>query len=132
VQIEQVLNYRFESDEMVTLPHLEMIDVFSHGLELQKISDQASSEAALELLLKKVIPFHFRFCDIPLCYVVLLKQCSSKYNTYNITFYLSLTYFSHKYHYQVGDFKQCTQCYRLTTKNITVYMCYMYKLVVLL
>jgi hypothetical protein len=58
VQIEQVLNYKFEPDQMVTLPLLEMIDVFSHGLELQKISDQASSEAALELLLKKVtFPF---------------------------------------------------------------------------
>jgi dynein heavy chain len=67
VQIEQTLNYKFEPGEMITLPHLEMIDVFSHALELQKISDQASSEAALKLLLEKVIPFRFRYCVIPLC-----------------------------------------------------------------
>lgn len=74
MQIEQVLNYKFEPDQMVTLPLLEMIDVFSHGLELQKISDQASAEAALELLLKKVtFPFH-SLCVIPFCYVVLLQQ----------------------------------------------------------
>jgi len=67
VQIEQLLNYKFEPDQMVTLPVLEMIDVFSHGLELQKISDQASSEAALELLLKKVtFPFQ------TLCHTIVL------------------------------------------------------------
>lgn len=67
MQIEQVLNYKFEPDQMVTLPLLEMIDVFSHGLELQKISDQASSEAALQLLLKKVT-----FLFQTLCHTIVL------------------------------------------------------------
>lgn len=69
MQIEQVLNYKFEADEMITLPLLETIDGFSHGLALQKISDQAGSEAALELLLKRVIPSCFRFGITPLCYI---------------------------------------------------------------
>ena len=68
MQIEEVLNYKFEPDQMVTLPLLEVTDVFSHGLELQKISDQASSEAALELLLKKVnFPFQTLCHTIVLC-----------------------------------------------------------------
>jgi hypothetical protein len=34
---------------------LEQIGAFSYGVELHEISDQATSEAALEMLLKKVI-----------------------------------------------------------------------------
>jgi dynein heavy chain len=54
-QIEQVLNYKFEPDGVITLQLLEQIGAFSYGLEMQDISSQASSEAALEALLKKVI-----------------------------------------------------------------------------
>jgi dynein heavy chain len=49
------MNYKFEPDVVVTLQLLEQIGVFSYGLEMQEISSQASSEAALEALLKKVI-----------------------------------------------------------------------------
>lgn len=55
MQIEQVLNYKFEPDVVITLELLERIGVFSYGLEMQEISSQASSEAALEVLLKKVV-----------------------------------------------------------------------------
>lgn len=55
MQIEQVLNYKFEPDVVITLQLLERIGVFSYGLEMQEISSQASSEAALEVLLKKVV-----------------------------------------------------------------------------
>lgn len=54
MQIEQVLNYKFDPDVVMTLQLLEQIGVFSYGLEMQEISSQASSEAALEALLKKV------------------------------------------------------------------------------
>lgn len=94
MQIEQVLNYKFELNQIITLPLLETIDVFSHDLELQKISDQASSEAALELLLEKVT-FQFQ----TLCHTIVLyctmKTMTIKMQHYNTTFCLNLTYFSH-------------------------------------
>lgn len=54
MQIEKVLNYEFEPDEVITLQLLEQIGTFAYGGELQEISSQATSEAALETLLKKV------------------------------------------------------------------------------
>jgi dynein heavy chain len=54
MQIEEVLNYKFQPDKLITLQLLEQIGAFSHGVELQEISSQATSEAALETLLKKV------------------------------------------------------------------------------
>ena len=54
MQIENILNYRFQLDEVLTLQMLEEIHVFEHGDELQEVSGQASSEAGLETMLKKV------------------------------------------------------------------------------
>jgi dynein heavy chain len=62
MQIEQVLNYKFEPDELITLNLLEQSGVFSYGTEVEQISSQASSEAALEALLKKVIPAYVILC----------------------------------------------------------------------
>lgn len=53
-KIETTLNHKFRPDEEVTLELLEQLNVFSFANELMEISAQASSEAALELLLKKV------------------------------------------------------------------------------
>lgn len=53
-RIETILNHKFKPDEEVTLDLLEQLNVFSFATELMEVSAQASSEAALELLLKKV------------------------------------------------------------------------------
>lgn len=53
-KIETILNHKFKPDEEVTLELLEQMNVFSFANELMEVSAQASSEAALELLLKKV------------------------------------------------------------------------------
>lgn len=54
MKIETILNHKFKPDEEVTLELLEQLNVFSFANELMEVSAQASSEAALELLLKKV------------------------------------------------------------------------------
>ncbi|KAK5640059.1 hypothetical protein RI129_010870 [Pyrocoelia pectoralis] len=54
LKIENVLNYKFKADEVVTLTMLEDLRVFSYPDEFMEISGQASSEAGLELLLKKI------------------------------------------------------------------------------
>lgn len=55
VQIENVLNYKFKADQVITLELLENLNVFSYPNELMEISGQASSESGLEMLLRKVI-----------------------------------------------------------------------------
>ncbi|KAJ8983473.1 hypothetical protein NQ317_014931 [Molorchus minor] len=52
--VENVLNYKFKADQVITLELLENLNVFSYPDELMEISGQASSEAGLEALLKKV------------------------------------------------------------------------------
>lgn len=52
--IEGVLNHKFVPGETITLKQLENLGVFNFMSELQEISAQASSEAGLENLLKKV------------------------------------------------------------------------------
>lgn len=52
--IESVLDYNFTDEEPLTLGKLEEIDAFRHTESIQEISGQASSEAGLEGLLKKV------------------------------------------------------------------------------
>ncbi|CAD5112359.1 DgyrCDS1592 [Dimorphilus gyrociliatus] len=52
--IESVLDYNFTDEEPITLGRLEEIDAFRHTESIQEISGQASSEAGLEGLLKKV------------------------------------------------------------------------------
>lgn len=54
IRVENILNHKFKTDEVMTLELLENLNVFSHPQELMDISGQASSEAGLESLLKKV------------------------------------------------------------------------------
>ncbi|KAL8568337.1 Dynein heavy chain 6, axonemal [Nucella lapillus] len=52
--IEEVLDFKFTEEEPLTLGQLEKIQAFKHSERLQEISGQASSEASLEAILKKV------------------------------------------------------------------------------
>ena len=52
--IEQVLEQQFTEEDPLTLGRLEEIHAFQHTEAIQEISGQASSEASLELILKKV------------------------------------------------------------------------------
>lgn len=54
LKIENILNHKFKAEDMVTLELLESLNVFGYSNELMEVSAQASSEAALEALLKKV------------------------------------------------------------------------------
>ncbi|CAH1180440.1 unnamed protein product [Phaedon cochleariae] len=54
IKVENLLNHKFKADEVLTLEMLENLNVFSYPSELMEISGQASSEAGLEALLKKV------------------------------------------------------------------------------
>jgi dynein heavy chain len=53
-KIEQVLKYKFTEEDPMTLGKLEEMDAFEHNEEIQEVSSQASSEAGLETILKKV------------------------------------------------------------------------------
>lgn len=76
-QIEDVINYRFsEVEEKLTLGKLIELNAFDYNEDLEEISGQASSEASLEALLKKVglnqtysicyhnMPVHFRWRNL--------------------------------------------------------------------
>ena len=52
--IEQVFDYHFKEDEPLTLGLLNNIDAFDHTEAIEEVSGQASSEASLEGILKKV------------------------------------------------------------------------------
>ena len=52
--IEEVLDFHFTEEEPLTLGLLQKIHAFRHSERLQEISGQASSEASLEAILKKV------------------------------------------------------------------------------
>lgn len=52
--IEEVIEHRFEPDVSLTLNFLEGLQVFDFAEAIQEISGQASSEASLEAILKKV------------------------------------------------------------------------------
>lgn len=54
LKIENILGYKFKADEELTLNLLEDLKVFQYPNELMEVSGQASSEAGLEALLKKV------------------------------------------------------------------------------
>lgn len=54
LQIEKILKHKFKPDEVVNLKLLEKLNCFSYPTELMEIAGQASSEAALEAMLKKV------------------------------------------------------------------------------
>ena len=55
--IESVLEFHFTEEEPLTLGQLERIHAFRHSEALQEISGQASSEAGLEAILRKVTQF---------------------------------------------------------------------------
>ncbi|XP_028179118.1 dynein heavy chain 6, axonemal [Ostrinia furnacalis] len=54
VRIEEILHTRFTPDMVLTLQVLEELQAFQHAEELMEVAGQASSEAGLEALLKKV------------------------------------------------------------------------------
>lgn len=54
MKIETLLTHKFKAEETVTLQLLESLQVFNYPNELMEVSGQASSEASLESLLRKV------------------------------------------------------------------------------
>ena len=52
--ISEILGYEFSDEEPLTLGKLSEINAFKSGERLQEVSGQASSEASLEAILKKV------------------------------------------------------------------------------
>lgn len=52
--IETILNYKFNSEEPLTLGLLTQLNAFQFTEQIEEVAGQASSEAALEALLKKV------------------------------------------------------------------------------
>ncbi|XP_060520964.1 dynein axonemal heavy chain 6 [Cylas formicarius] len=54
IKVENILNCKFKPEEIITLEMLEQLNVFSFHQELMEISAQASSEASLEALLRRV------------------------------------------------------------------------------
>lgn len=54
LRVEGILNYKFVPGEVLTLKKFEDLGAFMCMNEIQEVSAQASSEASLELLLKKV------------------------------------------------------------------------------
>ncbi|CAH0547855.1 unnamed protein product [Brassicogethes aeneus] len=54
IRIENILNYKFKPEDIMTLEMLESLNVFNYPDDLMEVSGQASSEAGLEALLKKV------------------------------------------------------------------------------
>ena len=52
--IEAVIGYHFTPEDPMTLGKLVDLDAFQHCETIQEISGQASSEASLESILKKV------------------------------------------------------------------------------
>lgn len=56
VKIEEILHTRITPDMVVTLTLLEELKAFQYAEELMEVAGQASSEAGLEALLKKVHP----------------------------------------------------------------------------
>jgi dynein heavy chain len=65
--IQQVLEHAFSDEEPLTLGLLENIDAFDHSESIQEISGQASSEASLESLLKKVTCWKLTICLLNSC-----------------------------------------------------------------
>ena len=52
--IENILEYTFTKEEPLTLGLLTNLDAFAHTEAIEEVAGQASSESALETLLKKV------------------------------------------------------------------------------
>jgi len=52
--IEEIIQHKFDPEGTVTLQLLTDLKVFDHAEAIQEVSGQASSEASLESILKKV------------------------------------------------------------------------------
>lgn len=52
--IEEVIAHKFEPDIPLTITFLQELQIFNFAEAIQEISGQASSEASLESILKKV------------------------------------------------------------------------------
>ena len=57
-RIEEILDHKFDPDVPKNLQLLEELNAFEHAEEIQDVSGQASSEASLESILKKVGPLN--------------------------------------------------------------------------
>lgn len=55
MKIEEILHTRFTPDVVMNLQMFEELQAFQHSDELMEVAGQASSEAGLESLLKKVM-----------------------------------------------------------------------------
>lgn len=53
-KIEQILGTKFPTNQPLTLIMLDKLGAFKHGAEIMEVSGQASSEATLETMLKKI------------------------------------------------------------------------------
>ena len=53
-QIEQIVSHKFSPEETLNLKLLTDLEAFEHSEAIQEVSGQASAEAALETMLKKV------------------------------------------------------------------------------
>jgi dynein heavy chain len=56
--IETVLNYHFDAEDPLSLGRLVQLDAFKHTEAIEETSAQASSEASLESILRKVSIWH--------------------------------------------------------------------------
>lgn len=61
-QIEQIVSHKFLPEETLNLKLLTELDAFEHSEALQEVSGQASAEAALETMLKKVSVYSMKCC----------------------------------------------------------------------
>ena len=52
--IEDIISHKFDPEIPITLQQLTELKVFDHAEAIQEVSGQASSEASLEAILKKV------------------------------------------------------------------------------
>lgn len=59
-KVETILNHKFTAEEPLTLGLLTKLNAFNFTEEIEEVSGQASSEAALESLLKKVGLVYFK------------------------------------------------------------------------
>lgn len=84
VQVENVLNFKFKADQVITLELLENLNVFSYPNELMEISGQASSEAGLESLLRRVSK-DFRYIISTDLFFIIGRRCLEISGVYSYT-----------------------------------------------
>lgn len=64
--IEEVIGHKFDPDIPLTLSFLQELEVLNFAEAIQEISGQASSEASLEAILKKVYINFYAICSLTL------------------------------------------------------------------